>query len=729
MLFLKLSEPASLDVIDVFFEEYFEGRYTRQRHCREYASSGNILKDDACSRPPPPSPSFPRTQTWLEISAFGGHRGGSRVAPYTPTLELDSGTGTQPGGKLESIAALPIYEDKSHEELRWEDYQLGDKGGPSPAGAIGFGASSTQSSPFALSSTFGQISVNPFSSSTSSNPFAPKTPAFGSSGLDPHLLLHLVLHPLGQLHQQHPPYLYLPSPFGSSSSSAFGSSTSVFGSSSAQGTTPSFGSGLSFGNTQSSPLFQSSTPSLVPATPAFGQTTFSFGQSTPAFGQSSVFSTPSTAFWGNLFSSTPSLLSTSNPLGFGQTTNWSTILECSKFIHHLYLKPSISTPFQVSQPSQSTGAFGFSNFGQMQSAGTSGLGGKPSIFGQNTLGQLYVSVSIFVLSTNTLGHSEKALTYVRSAEDVLSASQSSAVVQPAPVTNPFGTLPVMPQMSIGRTRMSPSIPYGISSLPHSVFTDNLGRCSFCNVHVVTDIISKQVVDKPAPVTISSLLTAWHLSQRQIRYLFFSDDEETPSAHKADALYVARENLSDLVIRPLEQWPSRANPDKTSPPKDTSTPPHGNGNCVLLFLYLVKGLKQLLPLICMDQVRRIKIVSLALNEKFAVISVLLSLSRWSVENGLVKEGLHPVNPKPKPIGQHDDNSIRKVDSYITLTDHRAGEVAIVYEHGADIEALMPKTRHYDYYTEPRIQELVAKERAPNKGLPSCEGFCGWTARLW
>lgn len=46
-----------------------------------------------------------------------------------------------------------------------------------------------------------------------------------------------------------------------------------------------------------------------------------------------------------------------------------------------------------------------------------------------------------------------------------SAPQTSVVVQPAPIANPFGTLPAMPQMSIGRTGTSPSIQYGISSMP------------------------------------------------------------------------------------------------------------------------------------------------------------------------------------------------------------------------------------------------------------------------
>lgn len=47
------------------------------------------------------------------------------------------------------------------------------------------------------------------------------------------------------------------------------------------------------------------------------------------------------------------------------------------------------------------------------------------------------------------------------------AVQNSVMVQPAP-TNPFGNLPALPQMSIGPTGYSPSIQYGISSLPVSV---------------------------------------------------------------------------------------------------------------------------------------------------------------------------------------------------------------------------------------------------------------------
>ncbi|CAI9759304.1 unnamed protein product [Fraxinus pennsylvanica] len=573
-------------------------------------------------------------------SAFGGQqRGGSRVAAYTPTPEVDGGSGTQPAGKLESISAMPVYKDKSHEELRWEDYQLGDKGGPAPAsqsaGAVGFGSSGFGSS---TTPAFGQSSANPFSSSTASNPFASKTPAFGSSGFGASSAPSFGSSPFGasttsNLFGSSSSSIFgsttpafgastSPSLFGSSSSSAFGSSPSIFASSSAQGTTPSFGSGLNFGNTQSTP-FQSAAPSLGQSSSVFGQATSVFGQTTPAFGQSNLFSTPSTGFGGNLFSSTPSLLNTSNPVGFGQTT------------------PSLSMPFQPSQPTQSSGGFGFSNFGQPQTASASVFGGTPSIFGQGTFGQS-------------------------------SGTQSSLVAQSAPATNPFGTLPAMPQISIGRTGTSPSIQYGISSLP--------------------------VVDKPVPIRISSLLTSRHLSQRRSRLParkyhpkndgpkvpFFSDDEETPSTPKADALYIPRENPRALIIRPLEQWPSRSSAERTTPSKPKSTPVHENGK------------------IPEDIPTLINVYGTENKDEDGVM------------NGLAEEQGHSVDLNQNANEFHDGVS-KLGDSYITLTGHRAGEAAIVYEHGADIEALMPKLRHSDYYTEPRIQELAAKERAK-------PGFC-------
>ncbi|KAL0446576.1 UNVERIFIED_CONTAM: Nuclear pore complex protein A [Sesamum latifolium] len=615
---------------------------------------------------------------------------GSRVAPYSPTPETDGATGTQPAGKLESISAMPVYKDKSHEELRWEDYQLGDKGGPAPAGqataAVGFGGSG-----FGSSSTpaFGQSSANPFSSTTSSNPFAPKTPVFSSPGFGSSSTSAFGSSPFGTSNTSNPfgstsstsSALFgnttqafgvntSPSLFSSSSTSAFGS-PSIFGATATQGTASAFGTGLGFGNTQSSPLFQSTTPTLAQTSSPFGQTSSAFGQTAPGFGQSNLFSTPSTGFGGNLFSSTSSLLSNTNTLGFGQTT------------------PSLATPFQSAQPAQSSGGFSFSNFGQSQ-AGTGGFGGTPGMFSNNAFGQpldVFPSADIFMTSNVRPNlhkfHYWRFDVYIvenkyrlpRSLIVLKSGTQSSMVApQAAPITNPFGTLPAMPQMSIGRTGTSPSIQYGISSLP--------------------------VVEKPVPVRISSLLTSRHLSQRRIRLPvrkyhpkadgpkvpFFNDDDETPSTPKADALFVPRENPRALVIRPLEQWPSRSSAEKT---KASSTPIRENGKVRQDVYNSINGHGS--------------------KDKDVVHT------EDSFENGLTKEQVNPTKGNHKANGVHDGLSTEKGDSYITLTGHRAGEAAIVYEHGADIEALMPKLRHSDYFTEPRIQELAAKERAE-------PGFC-------
>src|ERR1044072_8604748 len=88
---------------------------------------------------------------------------------------------------------------------------------------------------------------------------------------------------------------------------------------------------------------------------------------------------------------------------------------------------------------------------------------------------------------------------------------------------------------------------------------------------------------------------------------------------------------------------------------------------------------------------------------------------AAENGYVKEPVQHVTTKQASNGSNEDHSPQKADMYETLSGHRAGEAAFVYEHGADVEALLPKLRRSDYYTVPRINELAARERAE-------PGFC-------
>ncbi|RVW77319.1 Pentatricopeptide repeat-containing protein [Vitis vinifera] len=380
--------------------------------------------------------------------------GGSRIAAYAATAEVDGTNFKQPAGKLKSISAVPVYRNKSHEELRWEDYQLGDKGGPygastvsafgsssmlafglssTPAlrfgstpsfgqssnafvgssvgtnpssygtqsshfaevngpscnqpagrlqsisavptyrdksheelrfslasqsvGRIGFGGSMTKSSPLGLSPTFSLSAINPFSSSTSSNP--PKTPAFAASGFGPSLILPFSSSPFNASYTTNPfwtvssssaiPYVFeaistptfetstSPPLVGALSSSAFRPSSSIFSHASALGATPTFTSGLR-------------------------QTASTLGQGTaPSLGQSNILGIRSTVLGQNMFLSTPPLHPTSNEVGFGQKTS------------------SLTTP----QPVQAAQIGGTSNtnFGQTSA-------GVTNVLGQGTSSQL-----------------------------------------------------------------------------------------------------------------------------------------------------------------------------------------------------------------------------------------------------------------------------------------------------------------------------------------------------
>ncbi|MCH85687.1 nuclear pore complex protein Nup98-Nup96-like, partial [Trifolium medium] len=177
-----------------------------------------------------------------------------RQAP--PETHILGFGGSGQHGKLESISAMPVYKDKSHEELRWEDYQLGDKGGSllfahQSTGMGGFNSSTTQTNAFSPSPTiFAQSSTNPFFSPTpnSNNQsalknlifasgFGTSAPAFSSSSFS-----------------------------SSNTSSAFGDSSSpAFGASSTSKSSSSFGTSIPFGSTTS----------------AFGGQSSVFGPQTP----------------------------------------------------------------------------------------------------------------------------------------------------------------------------------------------------------------------------------------------------------------------------------------------------------------------------------------------------------------------------------------------------------------------------------------------------------------
>ncbi|KAI3837185.1 hypothetical protein MKW92_028699 [Papaver armeniacum] len=611
--------------------------------------------------------------------------GGSRVVAYTPTVLDDilpntTPTATTSKGKFQSISFMPVYAQKSHEELRWEDYQLGDNGGPKAFGTTQtnlFTSTATTPNAFGLQKTTSIPSyTSPFSTSgmagsTPSNPFAtgvfnqPSTPAFPtpSTAPSPFNSTPATPNPFSIQQPNNAPFNSTPATpkpftFQQPNNTPFSS-------------TPATPNPFTFQQPNNAPF--NSTPATpnpfsiqqpnnapfnsTPATPnpfTFRQLNNAPFSSTPATPNPFTFQQPNNA----PFSSTPA---TPNPFTFQQPNNGSSVFPpvsttCTPLTNTVGTQTSgfwnNSTPSLLSNtagaqnsgfvnnstpspPSNTVGTqnSGFVNpFNSTQSPSSNPFGGQtnPSLqtqpaftFSSNVSTSIGVAPRVF--TPNSFDHN----TFPQPSTGNLG---NTVATQPSVVAmNPFGTLPAMPQISIGHTRAAPSIQYGIFKMP--------------------------VVEKAAPVRVSSLLmTSRLLSQCRIRSSarrscpnnnglrvpFFSDDEETLSTPKADALFIPRENPRALVINPLEHCTSRTSAEKS---KDThSTPLHENGK---------------------------------LSGK---------------DSGSSLNGSNP-----------------------SLAENGHDKERTVNEKGADIEALMPKLLYPDYYTEPRIEELAAKERAE-------PGFC-------
>ncbi|TVU48124.1 hypothetical protein EJB05_07749 [Eragrostis curvula] len=435
---------------------------------------------------------------------------------------------------------MPEYKDKSHEELRWEDYQRGDKGGPNPSGT-----------PAPQPNPFSQVNPNQFTSAPTSNPFATTSPAPGTTST---------------FNSSFNPPTASSNPFTSSTNTTLFGQTggSVFSTSSSSlfsNTNPAFASSSLFGPSSNPSPFSTG---VSPSTQSVG-----LFSSSPAFVQQSS-STPAFSTTGSLFS-TPSL--------FGSGSS------------------PFSTPtFQQSAPAQTSNMFSFQPTSQPALGGFTGFSNTTS---QAPIGQP-------------------------------TPSQSNMVLQPAPISHPYGTLPAMPQMSIGNAGSSPSVQYGISSLP--------------------------VAEKPLPSRTLSMVVPRHLSQRRIKLHprkynpisdgkvpFFADDEESTATPKADAFFIPRENPRNLIIRPIDQWPSRSGIDRKQVSKDSAD-----------------------------------------SEKY---------KGASTESARDKTAMSPSMPSPVENGNHREPG--------TVTRHG---------NNASVERLMPKLPHGDYFTEPSLEELAAKERA-------------------
>ncbi|XP_026408908.1 nuclear pore complex protein NUP98A-like [Papaver somniferum] len=537
-------------------------------------------------------------------------RGGSRAVPFAPTNTEELLGGKTEIHKFQSISCMPVYAEKSHEELRWEDYQLGDKGGQITQ-PNSFTSTTTNPNPFSLglqkTTTFTGFNTSGTAGSTPSNPFATGTSLTSTNAFNQ------------------------PSITPASTPYNFGTTPSFT-------TTPAF----TFGTTPSTATspFNSipgaANPFVTPS--AFQQPNTAFAPvSTRSAPLTSTVGTQNSSVWNNTFNSTPAWNSTS----IGQTNASQQTTPAFSFQQQGQTNPAQQTPPAFNFPSSGFQQQGQTN--QSQQTPAPAFNFPSSSFQQQ--GQTNPSqqtLPAFNFHSSGFQQQQTSSGFGQNTFPQLSTGNQSnpPATQPSGVTmNPFGTLPAMPQISIGHTRAAPSIQYGISRMP--------------------------VVEKAEPVRVSPLLmTSRHLSQNRIRLParrsannkssrvpFFGDDEEPPSTPKADALFIPRENPRALVIRPLEHWTSRVSAEKSK--NTNNTPLHENGK---------------------------------VSEKDLGSSL----------NGSINHENHKSNP--------------------SLAENSNDKERTVNENGADIEALMPKLHYCDYYTEPEIQELAAKERAE-------PGFCG------
>ncbi|KAI4994886.1 hypothetical protein ZWY2020_034789 [Hordeum vulgare] len=127
--------------------------------------------------------------------------------------------------------------------------------------------------------------------------------------------------------------------------------------------------------------------------------------------------------------------------------------------------------------------------------------------------------------------------------------------------------------------------------------------------------------------------------------FFADDEESRATPKADAFFIPRENPRSLIIRPTDQWPSH------------------------------------------------------LQNRLSLVSDLRNCTNAFVGREHNKAAMTPTRSGIVDNGIHIDN-------------HRASsEPGAVTRpvNGATVEKMVPKLSQADYFTEPSLEELAAKER--------------------
>ncbi|CAI5481033.1 unnamed protein product [Closterium sp. Yama58-4] len=557
---------------------------------------------------------------------------GSRNPPYAPTNDTETGTAGQLG-KFISISAMPAYKNKSPEELRWEDYQRGDKGGPAPAQAGGglFGQPAAAASPFgaaAAAPAFGSAPANPFGQASTPSLFGSAAPAFGAAASTP--------------------------AFGASTSpSIFGSSTPAFGAASS----PAFGAtgGSLFGAagaTASSPFgaAAASTPSLFGSPAAataspfgastgaslFGATTGAagqpgaslFGASSPAFG-ASAFGTPGAAAATPAFGATPSLFGTgaatggglfgsstpaagSTGLGFGFGTAGAAgsapgfgaggslfggaagaggTTGAGLFGASTGSAFGFGGAFQT-KPAGLTQSSAFPSFGGLgASTTTPGFGASQPAFGGGLfgstpqLGSSPFGTSLGATATGGLfGQSQQQQQQQQQLQQQQQQQLLQQLQQSGLLQSPFGVLPAMPNFGLSVSAgvgVRASTELGISSMPAS---DRYAS----GTRVSSILTPRRITPRTRARMHHPATRHFHPGRDTARVPFFfsspaDHDDISPAVPRADALFVPRDNPRALFIRhPVapaagaDASPNGKSPAAGGTPGKSGSPVRGGG---------------------------------------------------------------------------------------------------------------------------------------------------------
>ncbi|KAI3695002.1 hypothetical protein L1987_77989 [Smallanthus sonchifolius] len=542
----------------------------------------------------------------LEQSHFCGQERGSRIAVYKKTADAASSK-----EKLVSISAMPAYKAKSHEELRWEDYNFTRKGGfglsssaiRSTSPTTNFSSASWRTTSFSSTT----VKPNPFdktfpsiaTGTTTWNYPGPTSTSFTSQPLQfptsANTCLTTVTTAPSSSFNPFIPFTQK-NPFTTSTNLAFPASTTV------SAAPLNFFNSSVPGTTLTSSASTASSVSLAP----LNYNPFTNSSNSLATHTSSSCPTSSSTTWN--YPGPTSTSFTSQPLQFPTSAN--TCLTTVTSAPSSSFNPfNTFIPFTQKNPFTPSTNLTFPAFTTVSAAPLTLFNSSVPGTTLTSAASTASSVSLAPLNYNPFTNSSNSLathtssscpmstslnafwstpirgpfistaTAAAAANSILvspvSSGLSSTFKQPtalfnscAPPAQNFNgtTTGIIGQSSVSQPSLSQMTSTGKPSSPESPFgtLPQSPRMFFDGSQSIQyGISSIPVKDKPAPVKYS-LLTTRHLSGRiklPVRKYdpklnapkkpYFSDTKEIPVA-----AYVPRENPRALVVCP-EKWPPRA----------------------------------------------------------------------------------------------------------------------------------------------------------------------------